>query len=213
MFVSLVFRSCRSLQCASIGEFTNSVDEKLQGLAPKVCTHNNAYPGDVAAGSRNVRYDPIDDRIAGPAHDWNCASFDLKREHNGVPNCKDDIGSCGDDLAGKLWKTLRRPLGGVPVHGEIYTLDIAETFDLFEDDCVVGVTPDAQVLRLGRRMNYGEALHLRRLLSTCNERRCSRAPDECDELAPLHSITSSARSSRDGGSVRPVACAAFTLAM
>src|SRR5262249_39152268 len=34
-----------------------------------------------------------------------------------------------------------------------------------------------------------------------------RAADERDELAPLHSITSSARASSDGGTVRPSALA------
>ena len=121
--------------------FSDSVGQKLQDLASKICTHKNAYPGDVAAGSRDVRYDPSEDRIASPADDWNCASFGLKRENNLVRDCKDDIGSCGDDFVDNRRNTIIAPLGGVPVHGQIYTLDIAETFDFFEDDRVVGVTP------------------------------------------------------------------------
>src|SRR6202008_2568760 len=96
-----------SRQCASIGEFTDSVDEKLQDVASKVCTHTRAYPSEDAAGSSYVRFAPRDDVLAGPGDDWNCASVGLKRENNGVRNCKDDIGSCGHDLVGNLWKTLR----------------------------------------------------------------------------------------------------------
>src|SRR5262249_42889109 len=38
-----------------------------------------------------------------------------------------------------------------------------------------------------------------------------RAAENCDELAPLHSITSSARASSDGGSVMPRTLAAIRL--
>src|SRR5262245_36321127 len=52
----------------------------------------------------------------------------------------------------------------------------------------------------------------RRLLRACRERPCPRAAEKRDELAaPDHSITSSARASRVGGTVRPSAFAVFRL--
>ena len=44
-----------------------------------------------------------------------------------------------------------------------------------------------------------------RLLRARRERPCRRAADERDELAPFHSITSSARASSIGGTLRPSA--------
>src|SRR6516164_496965 len=50
------------------------------------------------------------------------------------------------------------------------------------------------------------------LLRTRRERPCHRpATEQSDEVAPPHSITSSARASREGGTVRPAAFAAFRL--
>jgi hypothetical protein len=55
--------------------------------------------------------------------------------------------------------------------------------------------------------------HLLSLLRARRERPCSRAAKQRDELASLHSITSSARRRIDCGSLRPSALAvlAFTI--
>src|SRR5205823_1908924 len=58
--------------------------------------------------------------------------------------------------------------------------------------------------------NSGEA---RRLLRPRRERPRCRAADERDELAPFHSITSSARSRKDSGIVRPSAFAVVRFTM
>src|SRR5262249_38350863 len=51
----------------------------------------------------------------------------------------------------------------------------------------------------------------RRLLGARRERPGRRTTEQRDELAPLHSITSSARASSVGGTVRPSALAVFRL--
>ncbi len=51
----------------------------------------------------------------------------------------------------------------------------------------------------------------RRLLRACRKRPSRRRTEQRDELAPLHSITSSARARKDSGIVRPIAFAALTL--
>src|ERR1700674_598050 len=53
------------------------------------------------------------------------------------------------------------------------------------------------------RQDHGDALHLRRWLSICRERPCRRAAETRNELAPLHSITSSARATKATGTVSP----------
>src|SRR6516165_8515479 len=52
--------------------------------------------------------------------------------------------------------------------------------------------------------------HLR-LLRARRERPCRRASEQRDERAPLHSITSSARADRPGGTSRPSVLAVFRL--
>ena len=62
------------------------------------------------------------------------------------------------------------------------------------------------VLRIvrGRVHEHADARHPFRLLRARRERpRSRRAAEQRDELAALHSITSSARASSDGGTVEP----------
>src|SRR5262245_47028504 len=61
---------------------------------------------------------------------------------------------------------------------------------------------------------HGNASHPLALLCARRERpRACRAAEQSDELAPLHSITSSARASRVGGMVRRSALAVSRLTM
>src|SRR5215469_14741919 len=57
--------------------------------------------------------------------------------------------------------------------------------------------------------NGGEVRHL--LCARRERPRCGRAADQRDELATFHSITSSARASKVGGTSRPSAFAVFRL--
>src|SRR5262245_40683511 len=65
---------------------------------------------------------------------------------------------------------------------------------------------------IGRPLVYERDDWQRRLLRAHSERPADRsAADERDELAALHSITSSARASRDAGTSRPSALAVLRL--
>src|SRR5262249_22206327 len=66
---------------------------------------------------------------------------------------------------------------------------------------------------IGRRARAAEETdHRRRLLRARRKRPRSRAAEQRDEIAPPnHSITSSARASSDGGTVRPSALAVLRL--
>src|SRR5262249_10963663 len=67
--------------------------------------------------------------------------------------------------------------------------------------------------RTGRRERYDDAHRVRRigLRKRRNRPRGSRAAEKRDELAALHSITSSARGTSDGGRSRPSALAVLRL--
>src|SRR5262249_30413018 len=61
---------------------------------------------------------------------------------------------------------------------------------------------------LGKRHQHADAPQALALLRPRRERpRCRRAAEQRDDLAPSHSITSSARASRVGGTSRPSALA------
>src|SRR6476661_2865298 len=61
------------------------------------------------------------------------------------------------------------------------------------------------------RAHDGDVPHRAGSLRACGKRPCNRAAQNSDELAPPHSITSSALASRDGGTVMPSALAVFRL--
>src|SRR5262245_49462314 len=65
--------------------------------------------------------------------------------------------------------------------------------------------------RFGARVDKTDSWDFRRLLRTRCERPRSRAAQQRDEVAPVHSITSSAMASTFGGTVRPSALATFRL--
>jgi hypothetical protein len=63
----------------------------------------------------------------------------------------------------------------------------------------------------GERHEHTDAPDLRRLRARRERPRHGRAADERDEVASFHSITSSARPSSIGGTVRPIVLAVFRL--
>src|SRR6516165_8205481 len=63
---------------------------------------------------------------------------------------------------------------------------------------------------LGERDEHADAPHPL-LLCARRERPRGRAAEQRDEVAPRHSITSSARARKDSGIVKPIAFAALTL--
>src|SRR5262245_48076595 len=67
-----------------------------------------------------------------------------------------------------------------------------------------------RVLLSGRKQDT-DAPHLLALLRVCGERPRRCAAKECDEVAPSHSITSSAMASSPGGKLRPNALAVLRL--
>src|SRR5215472_17589388 len=65
----------------------------------------------------------------------------------------------------------------------------------------------------GQAAEHADPPHALALLRTCRERPRGCAAEQRDEVAPFHSITSSARSRNDSGMVRPSALAVVRLMM
>jgi len=97
--------------------------EDLKALAPDLDPRDKADPGDVATRARKARREPQPDWIT-QQNDWYCAGYcggglyDLQ-----VGN--DHIRVLVDDLAEEVGIALGPPLTGIPLDGEVLSLDIA----------------------------------------------------------------------------------------
>src|SRR5262249_45180134 len=104
---------------------------------------------------------------------------------------------------------LRKLLGAqpitTPIDGRVLPLDESESLQFGKERCILRRTPR-------RKIQGTEPIGAARLLRARRERprRC-RPAEERDELAPPHSITSSARARRVGGTSTPSAFAALRL--
>src|SRR5215467_7050901 len=165
--------------------------------------------GDVVARSRQAWYEAGADRIV------------RRREHDRDNRCHllcckhrpshryDHIDLESDKLGGNLAEALGTSLRPTILDRHGATLDPAE----FAQSLSKGGCPCTPGRRTARSKEPNDR-HLRWLLRPCRERpRGCRAAEKRDELAPLHSITSSATARSLSGTARPsmrAACALMT---
>src|SRR5262249_21344926 len=104
------------------------------------------------------------------------------------------------------WQAIVLTLQPVILDRHVLAFDVAGFVEAFaKRGCIARVG-------LGRPVSDKPNHRHRPLLRTRRERpRCGRAAEECDELATVHSITSSARASSVSGTVRPRAFAVCEL--
>src|SRR5262249_37202325 len=103
------------------------------------------------------------------------------------------------ELTRQRRETIQAPFGVAVFHFEVAPLDVAE---VAHPEQKLAAQVDRYRVRPPRRIEIAEP-HDFRLLRVRRKRPCSsRAAEERDELAPFHSITSSARKSTEGGMVR-----------
>ena len=109
--------------------------------------------------------------------------------------------SHGHTLANQIGRKLRQSIE-LPVSPAKFERNVL-AFDV--SGLLEALAKSAQILREGYgRCGVQKSDHRhRRLLRARRERPCSRAAEQRDELAPLHSITSSAATSSLSGTVRP----------
>ena len=164
--------------------------------------------GRVATGVVKALDQSLADRIAAyPEHDGNGRGGTLGRAGRGVAADRDEHAYSTTDEIGRyrgeqVVTTARPP----ELNREILTLDIAALGQTAAEGC-------QQVRRVLGRTRAHVAYHRhRRLLRARRDRpRHRRAAEERDELAPLHSITSSARTRNDSGILSPSAFALLRL--
>src|SRR6266568_2888061 len=162
-------------------------------------------PSEVAAGSAEAGDQPRLQRIYHERNNRYCTGCRLEDDHDGVGSGDNHIRLAGDDLPGQVGIALVMSLGGIPFDNQILSFNVTQAAKLPEKR-----TPCAPPTRFGKecsrdcRMENRYPLLRCRLLRACRERpRDYSAANKRNELAPPHSITSSARASTWGGSSRP----------
>ena len=181
--------------------------QEFQPLCRQLATEK-IDPGQVAArpGEAGDKTEP--DRVfAGDEDDGDRRGCRLGRQRDGSTA---DRGDHGDLPANQIGRQRRQPidliLGPAVFDRHVLALDKARFLQ--------ALAKSAQTVRERvRRCGVEEPDHRhRRLLRARRERpRRRRAAEQRDELAPLHSITSSARASSVGGMSRPSALAVLRL--
>src|SRR5262245_6119144 len=181
--------------------------QNSEPLGPNLRTHGTDT-GDGAARSIQAGDEAKLDRIAARAEDdRNCGAAGFGGERGWSSTGSDDDGSAATDQIGRQF---RQPLGFI-VRPSVFDLYVAA---LGEADLAQAFAEcrEHRCAGLGRtRIEISD--HRRwRLLRPRRQRPSSRrAAEQRDELAPSHSITSSASASSDGGTVRPSAFAVARL--
>ena len=188
-------------------ETGNNLAQELEFLAPSI-RYEIRQTGNVAARSRQTRNQAGADRVRHRReHDRDDGCRLLGGERHWRGHCDDDIDLEPHELGRDLGVTLAAALRPAIIDCEVVTLDPTE----FAQSLHKSGGPRA--LDRGRvRTEVPHGRQLPRLLRTCRKRPCdSRAVEQRYELAPFHSIASSARASRVGGTVRPRVLAVWAL--
>src|SRR5262249_3386709 len=155
--------------------------------------------GDVAAWSGQACHEPGADGVPGYwEDDWNDGGRLLGGERCLGSSRKNDIDLEPGELGRNLGKTCGASLAPTILDSDVAAVnptEIAQTSLKSSDQC--------RLRRCGTGTN--KANGPLRLLRKCRERPCCNgSAKQCDELAPPdHSITSSARASKVGGTSRP----------
>src|SRR5262249_2151604 len=128
-------------------------------------------------------------------------------------NCRsranyDHIDIRPDQLVGQSGKKLVSAFSEPPLNEKIPVLRVAQLTHTAQKCTVYRTFHFGWARTAGKKPN---APNFTRLLRTRCERPCRRPAHKCNEIAPPHSITSSARAIRFGGNVRPIAPAALRL--
>src|SRR5262249_29368999 len=150
---------------------------------------------DVAAGTVEAGDEAdLDGITANGGDDRNCRGRLLCGEHPGGTSAYDDRGHLTADQIGReSRKSIELTLSIAVFHGHVHAFDKARLLQALTERC------DLLAQRRGRASGH-ESDHRRgRLLRARRERLGRRAAENEDEIAALHSITSSARASSDGG--------------
>src|SRR5262245_1904588 len=188
-----------------LAETGHDLAQEFQALARKL-GRRKRQAGDVATRPRQTGDEASAKRVRHRReHDWDNRGR-LFRCEDRRSRCDNNIDLETDKLGGDLGETLEASLRPTNLDHNGTALDPSE----FAQPLLKSGDPLA---RGGTRLpaQKPDGRQLARLLRPRRERpRGRRAAEQRHELAASHSITSSARASSDGGTVRPIAFAAIT---
>src|SRR5262249_43513422 len=151
------------------------------------------------------------------AHRIYCACHDDGNGLGRTPRCRhrrpcpqyNDIDVLAYKLGGKVGKKLEPPFCEAPFHAEVFSLHQSDLPHASQKAAIDAGCQNRRPRSAGKKPHAPDFCPL---LRARRERpRESRAAEQRDELAPLHSITSSAMASMPGGIVRPSILAVLRL--
>jgi hypothetical protein len=182
-------------------------DELVQEFEPLYVQlrGENAHPGRIAALMSKRRHQSRSQHIVGRRNDGYGRRRLLRGASCWVPGAQDDIDLGLDQLDRHFRKLLSAGFPAPPCDDEVLALDEA---------CPTQLVEHRDVMRCCSRLDgqTAKAIGTTRLLRAPRERpRRRRAAKKRDEIAPLHSITSSAATSSLSGTVSPSAFTVFRL--
>jgi hypothetical protein len=164
--------------------------------------------GNISPGSREARHESILNRIAHRSRDnRDCGGCLLRGTAAGRPPGDDDIDFEVDQFGSESRKPIDLSIGTSRLDDDIPTFDIAE----LGEPPTKGIQVCSPFGRFKTSYQHNTYSSDRGLLRARRERPRNRAAEQRDELATLHSITSSARASSKSGNVMPSAFAALRL--
>jgi hypothetical protein len=126
-----------------------------------------------------------------PPNDRDCAGCCADRPCDGIRNCDDHVRVAADHLASEIGIALGPALGGIPLHGEVLSLDITQPAQLLENRLVETKSPLVDAIDGNCGFDDRNPVLLRSLL---RPHRLPRAREQQTgrEIASSHIITSSA---------------------
>ena len=170
----------------------NNLLENLQPLGTDVWA-KDAVAGDISSRSGEAWHEPGAHGIADRDHDdGNGGGGLLGRQACGRAEGRNDVHRATNERPRGLGKLLRHFIAIRILEGDVLAFEVTE----IAQPVTEGVLP-------GRVINDADTRNLPRLLRARRKRPRSRAAEQRDELAPLHSITSSASASSLAGISSP----------
>src|ERR1700737_2405963 len=139
-----------------------------------------------------------------------CAGGCADGQRDGRADGNDHVRVPADHLASQIGKVLGQPLAGIPLDGEVLFLDIAQPAQLPEKR-LPGTSSGVADACDGTCRNDDRNPVLLRAFLRPHRSWGAREQQTDREIAPSHSITSSARASNIGGMVRFSSRAVFKL--
>src|SRR5262249_6529836 len=158
----------------------------------------------IAAGFGERSHESLPNHVVGQWEDRNLSRRPLRGANGRISARQDDIDLSIDQLGRVFFKLLDAQPVTARIDREVLALDEAKPPELVKERDMIWCIAWA-----GEHAT--KSINPSRFLRACRKRPRRRAAESQDELAPFHSITSSAKASRRGGTSRASVFAVFKL--